>query len=320
MSSSIEWTDETWNPIVGCSRVSRGCERCYAERVAHRGMQDAHRGLTVLGKKGPRWTGEVRFLPARLATPLRWRRPRMVFVNSMSDLFHESVPRSSIAAILGVVCLTGHHTHQILTKRADRMHELLGQISLDEALYELVRVDPPAPGVGASFSRSVSDAMRAMGRDPDWPGEEDPATVPAAPPWAWFGVSVEDQATAQERIPHLIHSAAAVIWVSYEPALGPVDLTPWLESGMCIGPCKGHPPERPGDHGRHPIRGIDWLVAGGESGPGARPIDPAWVRSARDQCADAGVPFFFKQWGGVQKKAAGRELDGRTHDAMPGTA
>ena len=240
--SKIEWCDASWNCIRGCSRVSEGCRHCYAERTAARFSgpgQPYHglaTGLNVLS--GPQWTGEVRFIPELLEQPLHWRRPRRIFVNSMSDLFHEKVHGDWIDAIWGVMAKCPQHTFQILTKRAERMDALM-------------RHYPPLPNV-------------------------------------WLGVSVEDQKTADARIPLLLHTPACVRWVSYEPALGPVDFSAW--------------PKRVwlrvvGDDGAADRGRIDWVVAGGESGLGARPAHPDWFRQARDQCQAAGVPFFFKQWG-----------------------
>jgi protein gp37 len=303
--SAIEWTDVTWNPTVGCSRVSPGCDGCYAIGVAHRAMQPAHEGLTIRrpGER-PDWTGEVRCLPDRLDVPLRWRKPRRVFVDSMSDLFHPDVPDLFVAEVWGVMENAPRHTYQILTKRPQRMATLLN----DPDFWEQVTGRP----------------------------EIDPI------PCIWLGTSIESDRYAF-RADYLRATPAAVRFLSLEPLLGPlpsVDLT-----------------------------GIDWVIVGGESGPGARPMQPDWVRDIRDRCVDVGVPFFFKQWGAmvpyepdpqppfwvsqhgdlidghhlpaelsegdrvdewwapdlehdaifrwVGKKAAGRELDGRTWDEMP---
>ena len=206
--SAIQWTDETWNPVVGCSRVSRGCEHCYAERVAHRGMAPAHKGLTVMGKHGPRWTGEVRFLPDVLSKPLRWRQPRRVFVNSMSDLFHEQVSDEQIAAVFGVMAMTPQHTFQVLTKRPERAVRWFEWAEQWNSVG-LVRDMRGARCVGAAVASGVPDERIAAFHGP-WPL-----------PNVWLGVSVEDQATADERIPHLLRCPAAVRFVS---ALGPEDL------------------------------------------------------------------------------------------------
>lgn len=230
--TKIEWTNATWNPTLGCSRVSPGCDNCYAVRVAARQMQEAHKGLTAGGD----WTGEVRCMPERLEQPLRWRDSRMVFVDSMSDLFHPAVPQEFIERVFSVMDEAQRHTFQILTKRPQRMAGLL---------------------------RSDNNTW------PVWPL-----------PNVWLGVSVEDQRYADLRISHLLATPAAVRFLSIEPLLSPVDITPWIETG-------------------HDRGGIDWVIVGGESGPGARPMRPDWVRALRDQCDTAGVPFFFKQAGAV---------------------
>lgn len=292
--TGIEWTDATWNPIRGCSRVSEGCRNCYAERTAGRfsGGGQPYEGLAQFVGKEARWTGEIKFMEDRLEDPLRWKRPRRIFVNSMSDLFHEKVTVDQLCAICDVMGRAKQHTFQVLTKRPERMFGFL------------------------------SDLL-AFGPEP-------PAHI-------WWGVSVEDQKTADERIPLLLQTPAAVRWVSYEPALGPVDFGKWIPTRCCNGVdcgCMGLPIIPP------PY--IDWLVAGGESGQHARLMHPDWARSARDQCVAAGVPLFFKQWGEhlppmtdgalidghqelnashdfvrVGKKAAGRTLDGRTWDEYP---
>lgn len=336
-STEIEWTDATWNPLRGCARVSNGCQHCYAETVAHRfgGPGQPYEGLTRIVNGRPAWTGEVRLVPEMLDQPLRWRRPRRIFVNSMSDLFHESVPDAFISRVFSVMARAQHHTFQILTKRARRMRDVVSRLSELDVL--------------------IPDRERPFGCDIR-PREN-----------VWLGVSVENQAAADERIPLLLDTPAEVRWISAEPLLGNIDLTmlayypcPNAADGMlmdwetgayeCCTDC---------DHtGISNEIGIDWVVAGGESGPDARPMHPDWLRSLRDQCADAGVPFFFKQWGewspidcwrnpGVMqaairadgskmpddewhedgqrflrigKRVAGRSLDGRLHDAYPNCA
>ena len=311
--SSIEWTDATWNPVRGCSIVSKGCTNCYAMRQAHRssGAGGAYEGLTKLTKGGPVWTGEIRLAPDLLDQPLRWRAPRRIFVNSMSDLFHEDVPTWYVTEVWKRMADCQQHIFQILTKRPRRMRDwLLEGLSIGDFIA------PPLPNV-------------------------------------WLGVSVEDQAAADERIPLLRETPAAVRWISAEPLLGAIEL--WKSTSNAS--LQSH---------------VEWVVAGGESGPGARPMHPDWARSLRDQCAAAGVPFFFKQWGAwapvgplyaeedtdehlaaldtdpdewereawvtgrgiwsdtqfqpppdtwamrrVGKKVAGRQLDGRTHDEYP---
>lgn len=230
--SSIEWTNATWNPITGCTKVSAGCKNCYAERFAER-----FRGV----KGHPYEQGfDLKLWPERLELPLTWKRPMYIFVNSMSDLFHEDIPISYIRKVFRTMERTPWHRYQILTKRAKRVAEVSSKLP--------------------------------------WPAN------------VWQGVSVEDMRVA-ERVDHLRKVGAAVRFLSCEPLLGPLhDLN---------------------------LQGIHWVIVGGESGPGARPMDPAWVRGIARKCEDEGIPFFFKQWGGVHKKVAGRLLDGRTWDDMP---
>lgn len=309
-NTEIEWTDATWNPVVGCSKVSEGCRNCYAMKVAHRltGMgQERYKGLTVKRSSGVEWNGTVRGVSKVLDIPIRWKRPRRIFVNSMSDLFHPDVSSFFIDRVFAVMELAKQHTFQILTKRPA---EMLRYISLyDEHIHNT--------GYPQGFA----------GRFPH----------------VWLGVSVEDQKTADERIPLLLQVPGAVRWLSMEPLLGPVDIEQYL----------GDLPED-GDGAPYPGK-IDWVVVGGESGHHARPMHPDWVRSLRDQCTDAGVPFLFKQWGEfapvtrdaharvlmkdqpnvylwpdegnestvsleVGKKKAGRTLDGRTWDEYPATS
>ena len=230
--SSIEWTEETWNPLTGCTKISPGCKHCYAERMATR--------LQAMGQRNYRNGFQLTLHEQALEIPLRWRTPRVVFVNSMSDLFHKDVPAEFIHRVFDVMRRASDHTFQVLTKRADRLEHL-------------------AP-------------------DLPWPDN------------VWMGVSVErDDYTC--RIDHLRRTGAKVKFLSLEPLLGPL---PDLD-----------------------LRGIDWAIVGGESGPKARPMDPGWVRDIRDQCLAADTAFFFKQWGGVNKKKTGRQLDGRTWDGMP---
>lgn len=292
--TGISWTDATWNPVRGCSRVSEGCRNCYAERVAARFCDPgqayeglARRVLKTDGLSQPRWTGEVRLVTEHLADPIRWRRPRRIFVNSMSDLFHEKLSNEQIAAVFGVMAAAPQHTFQILTKRATRMREWF------------------AWAAGINRSRDTYDwtffahqACRAAGADlvlDRHVGGEDMHL-----PWplrnVWIGVSTENQETADERIPELLATPAAVRFLSCEPLLGPVDLEhvrhqlgrESYETGSCLD----------GDDGfglSAARERVDWVIAGCESGPGARPCDVAWLRSLRDQCASASVPFFLKQ-------------------------
>jgi len=273
--SEIQWTDETWNPTVGCSRVSPGCEHCYAERVASRGMLDAHRGLTKQTSRGPVWTGEVRCLPERLEIPLRWRKPRRVFVDSMSDLFHESVPDSFIDRVFAVMQACPQHVFQVLTKRPERMRSYM-----------------------EGASERVRDYGEALAADHEWCHAHEDRDWPLSN--VQLGTSVEDQPRADERTPHLLATPAAVRFLSLEPLLGPVDVGPWLAGPETVGSCARQWSEEAralvGDMARAWPR-IQWLIIGGESGPGARPCEVAWIRSLRDQGREAGVPVFVKQLG-----------------------
>ncbi len=233
--SSIEWTEATWNPTTGCDKISPGCKHCYAERMAKR--------LHAMGQPNYRNGFRLTLHDHMLELPLTWRKPRTVFVNSMSDLFHVDVPLAFIQQVFAVMRQASWHTFQVLTKRADRLAELSGQLS--------------------------------------WPAN------------VWMGVSVESQPYVS-RIDALRRSGAQMRFLSLEPLLGAL---PGLD-----------------------LRAIDWVIVGGESGPKARPVDLKWVTDIRDQCVEARVPFFFKQWGGRNKRASGRELEGRTWDEMPASA
>ena len=335
--STIEWTDATWNPITGCSVVSAGCTNCYAMRLAGGRLRNhpSRHGLTrVTGLKSV-WTGEVRFNEQWLDAPLRWRRPRMIFVCAHGDLFHENVPDEWIDRVFAVMARAPHHTFQVLTKRQCRARSYLKRfLSADDAS-------------GCSTGWVTRDGARAEDRvGPLFPKTTWPLLN------VWLGVSVEDQATADERIPVLLDTPAAVRWVSAEPLLGPVDLRDIAWAGRekstrvdSLRPGWVHDRGETKDWPR-----IDWVVAGGESGPRARPSHPGWFLSLRDQCAAAGVPFLFKQWGEwapwaqvdddgpvaqlqlhyfgskrsgssvvhrYGKKRAGRMLDGRWHDVYP---
>lgn len=236
--SAIEWTDATWNPTTGCDQISPGCDHCYARALSFRHWSRQYRPNE---DGSPRAFEDVRLHPERLVLPLAWQRPRRIFVDSMSDLFHEDVPDEYIRRVFEVMGEADWHIFQVLTKRPGRM----------------ARLSPSLP----------------------WPAH------------VWAGTSVELDRYAWRSNHYLRQVPAAVRFVSAEPLLGPL---PSLD-----------------------MTGIDWLITGGESGPGHRPCDPAWVRDLRDRCTAAGVAFFHKQWGGATPKAGGRLLDGRTYDAFP---
>ena len=235
-SSAIEWTDATWNPVTGCTKISAGCDRCYAERFSER-----FRGV----KGHPFERGfDLTLRPERLGQPIAWRRPRMIFVNSMSDLFHKGVPRAFVDAVFETMENADWHVFQVLTKRSSRLRSYVN------ARY----ADRPAPA------------------------------------HIWMGVSVEDDSKLS-RVRHLEGTAAQVRFLSLEPLIGPIE--------------------------QLDLNGIHWAIVGGESGPGARPMDPEWVRQIRNRCLALGVPFFFKQWGGLRPKSGGRLLDGREWNQWP---
>lgn len=341
--TKIQWTNKTWNPIVGCSKVSAGCKNCYAIRMAWR-LQHIHHSAekyagTVEKTAGGQlnWTGKVNFSDRDLLKPLTWKKPAMVFVNSESDLFHESVPFEVIDQVYAVMGRCQHHTFQVLTKRPARM-------------LEYYKSGP--------YQRILNAAYEY--RLPKWlslgAGIDNPNT-PGAWGWkhVWLGVSVENQQAANERIPLLLQVPAAVRFLSCEPLLGPVDLSLYFNGANSYGVSPNGE-----EWGR-----LHWIITGGESGKDARPMHPVWVRSLRDQCQKAGTTFFFKQWGTwkpfvlgdsrkpdygtfknnpgdwndepvgtflldvlgldwgtvmtkVGKKAAGRQLDGREWNEFPG--
>jgi len=237
LNSHIEWTDATWNPVRGCTKISPGCKHCYAETFAER-----FRGV----KGHPYEQGfDLKLVPGKLIEPFSWRSPKLVFVNSMSDLFQEGVPDEYVEAVCRVMVAAKWHTFQVLTKRSARLKELLSG----------------------------------------------PLRLAAKEDHIWWGVSVEDKKYGLPRIRHLQETPARVRFLSVEPLLE--------------------------DLGRFDLSGISWAIVGGESGPGARPMQPAWVIPIRDQCRESRVPFFFKQWGGVRKAKDGRLLEGRTYDEYP---
>jgi len=310
--SSIEWTDATWNPVAGCTRVSDGCDNCYAAtQVAGRlKNRPQYRELAVITPSGrAAFNGQIRLLPDRLEQPLRWRDPRRIFVNSMSDLFHDEVPDSYIASVFAVMAAAPQHTFQILTKRPARMCALLAR----EDFWTVA---------------TMAGAER-------WWGEREMAVVDlgVATPLAnvWLGTSVEDQRCADERIPLLLKTPAAVRFLSAEPLLGPLELQRFLVPPMNVlwGDPSVPPSQRrrptpqdveavnqlgraaAGMHGQH---FVDWVIVGGESGHHARPIDLAWVRAIVAQCRHAGVPAFVKQLGAVPMIS---ELEWRALERTP---
>ena len=337
--TGIEWTDATWNPVTGCTKVSPGCDRCYAETFAERWR----------GTPGHHFEQgfDLTLRSERLGQPLRWTRPRRIFVNSMSDLFHEGIPDGFIARVWDVMAQCPQHTFQILTKRHARMRswvrrwaDTTGDEQAGGGGFPSMPRGPEA--VRATYAsgraRLFAEMLDSMGEPPDgcayplYDWMEGPRWWPSVLPNVWLGVSVEDQKWADIRIPVLLDTPAAVRWISAEPLLGPVDLNDCagvdaLQQDWIGGPGGG-------SGAPHPF--LDWVVVGGESGRDARPMDHRWARSLRDQCTSASVPFLFKQWGQwapdgdspdqtnnhsmvwcASKKAAGRELDGRTWDEYP---
>lgn len=294
--TTIEWTDVTWNPVRGCSRVSLGCDSCYAMRFAHRfsGRGGRYEGLTRIGKRGVDWAGMARLVPDQLDAPLRWRKPRRVFVNSMSDLFHESLSDEDILAVFDVMRQCPQHTFQILTKRAERMRDVCSRMRFDGA---------GADGMGLMWLAPTGDAndgYRIMG-----------GNGCTGMPWVWLGVSAEDQQRANERIPHLLATPAAVRFVSVEPMLGPVDLSVVPRTDDAYLRMKGErgvvrDDAEPDDYTYWLKRtALQWVICGSESGNGARPMQIAWAESLRDQCAAAGVAFFTKQIANAHDKKGG---------------
>ena len=278
--TGIAWTDATWNPIRGCTRVSEGCRNCYAESVAARfsGAGLPYEGLTRDGK----WTGEVRVVERHFLDPLRWEKPRRIFVNSMSDLFHPNVTDETIDRVFAVMALAPQHTFQVLTKRPERMQAYLSRTRGEgNVLYRIVK----AAQATAKPERGLLRGEFA--HDMGWPIRN-----------VWLGVSVEDQATADARVPLLLQTPAAVRFISYEPALGPVDFTRINMDGRRLDALSAARFDGAGSlAAAHPIRGLDWIIVGGESGPRARPFDVAWARKTVADCKAAGVACFVKQLG-----------------------
>ncbi len=365
--SKIEWTDATWNPIIGCTRVSAGCDHCYAAKMALRLSamgQTAYDGLA--NKK--HFTGVVRCLDDRLEQPLRWRKPRMIFVCSMSDLFHPSVSFDFIDRVFAVMALCPQHTFQVLTKRPERMvdylvrceayeddDKILGDTGIGNVLnglpYYLLGECGEKPGGNENWRWNEHETAEEHGCDPgcgiavpgywEYTQHPQPILIPWPLPNVWLGTSVEDQAAADERIPHLLKCPAAVRFLSVEPMLGPVDIgmsvatceccprwpSRWVRLNRPVGPDLPHLVERPeyvadagiyrADSNKHGalsvdtpdgslgikpnefdcLPAVDWVIFGGESGPGARVCDVAWIRDGVRQCREAGVPAFVKQLG-----------------------
>lgn len=270
--TGIEWTDATANVINGCSLASPGCTNCYAMRLAGTRLKHhpTREGLTIDTKAGPVWTGAVRFHEPALQQVLRWQRPRMIFWNAHGDMFHPNVPDEWIDRCFAVMAMTPHHTHQVLTKRSARMREYMSK----------------------SCGR-IADTIIRIRRDRGDNGVVVPLPhVPIGTAWwplpnVWLGISAEDQTRADERIPDLLATPAAVRWISAEPLLGPINLRQVARDA------DGYYNTLTSSCGAN----LDWVVVGGESGPGARPMHPDGARSLRDQCANAGVAFLFKQWG-----------------------
>lgn len=330
--SSIEWTDSTWNPVLGCSKVSEGCRGCYAIGQAHirksnpnPKVAEAFAGLTHLVNGKPEWTNRINLLPERLEQPLHWRKGRRIFVNSLSDLFHQDVPEEFVDRVFAVMALTPQHTYQVLTKRPDRMAEYCSD---PWRFWRCVHEHFIGPTLSShddveewcqrkGVSRSERDRRKNL-LYYDTQGNLDRTCLPL--PNVWLGTSVEDQPSADARIPHLLRCPARVRFLSCEPLLGPVDLERWLDP---VGvDCPDVCPERRyvkrseietacrGDE-CYPLcpdcgaaaqwtgydEGLDWVIVGGESGAKARRSHIQWYRDLRDQCVRAGVPFFFKQWG-----------------------
>lgn len=341
-NTGIEWCDNTWNPVSGCTRVSAGCDSCYAVPMTHRleKMGAAkYAGLTVLNKAGDRhFNGVVRTHEEALTIPLKWKKPRRIFVNSMADLFHDGVPFEFVDRVFAVMALCPQHTFIILTKRPERMAEYFETRSLGDVIGSLRNID----AVSGSIDRYVGDEYQTddllCGTRSGVGGYCEPAVrdKPRLPqsfplPNVILGVSAENQAALDERLPHLLRTPAACRALSLEPLLGEIDIGFDRE---ILTDLMDNDPSHPRDErfrGRYPFaqtaipedaitrrkHWLGWVIVGGESGPDARPMHPQWARDIRDQCQAAGVPFFFKQWGGANKKRAGRELDGRTHDDMP---
>lgn len=284
--TGISWTDHTWNFFRGCSKVSAGCDNCYAITVAHRYdyAGGPYEGLTKMQNGRPNWTGRVMTVPAHLDDPWRWPQPSLIFTNSMADVFHPAISDDDIAAMWAVMAAVPRHRYQVLTKRPERMQDMMYSPEFHRSVRQRAEI---------AINRRFHDLTR-------------PASVKArhehqaalyAQPWplpqVWLGVSAENQTTADQRLPILMETPAAVRFLSAEPLLGPIELTDYL----------------------YP-RGLDWVITGGESGPGYRAMDPAWARDVRDRCVAAGVAYYHKQGSGLWS-GRDRALDGRVWDEFP---
>lgn len=306
--TKIEWCDSTWNPVVGCSKVSAGCANCYAERMVDRFPHLT--GMTHGPDPDPvGWNGRAHFMPHKLEQPFHWRRPRKIFVCSIGDLFHYSITDEHIAAVFGVMAACPQHTFIVLTKRPHRALEWFEWVSIQECsetkyrqstecAFHLLRIAEP---------EMTGPIHCKYGPAPDaqWPL-----------PNVWIGVSIEDQHAADDRVPLLLQIPAEKRFVSAEPLMGPVDLDDLIaemgngwEHHIDALWCE----EDPEDCGKFGGNTLDWVICGAETGPGKRPMDPNWARSLRDQCKAASVPFFFKK-----DSNGNRELDGVIHEELPG--
>lgn len=286
-TTDIQWTDATWNPVRGCSRVSAGCVNCYAEKVAVRfgGHGLPYEGLTTDG----RWNGTVKMVPEHLADPLRWKKPRRIFVNSMSDLFHESLGWDDIAAVFGVMAFAQHHVFQVLTKRPERAREFFDRFYRNDPVM-CVRW----------WKNAALDFLRVHAANVSFGIRNRPSADTTPLPNVWLGVSVENQASADERLPQLLATPAQVRFVSAEPLLGPVEMLPWLlqRHDCWSGPTKE-------------CSRVNWVIVGGESGGDARPCDVGWIRSLVAQCKEAGVAAFVKQLGSRPTSAPPPSFEGK---------
>ncbi|MBN9078562.1 MAG: hypothetical protein BGN87_00355 [Rhizobiales bacterium 65-79] len=303
--SNIEWCTDSWNPIVGCSILSPGCTNCYAMKMAARvekmGTAPHYAGTTKPSKAGPVWTGKLALAPEHILTqPLRWKKPRAIFVNSMGDLFHEDVPDEWIDRVFAIMALCPQHTFQVLTKRSARMREYMNGIQSKVPFLgrmPLERIHLEAAG-HMEGDGGLMDILKEHGNIYSLY-----CSVPWPLPNVWLGVSAERQAEAEERIPDLLATPAAIRFVSAEPLLGPIDFETLCTGWDFVDALKGlryHDAPEPYVGASKACPHLDQIIVGGESGTGARPMHPDWARLIRDQCARAVVPFFFKQWGSHQ--------------------